>query len=133
MPLFGGRRGPEDDARSREYVLTGESVVLADNHLVLVDAVVRYDQVQQSDGPGLGWDPSEEVAIDAVAVSSLRVEGGKLQRDEPTGVRPRLAEALERALAYAPVVAGFRSTLVSLEVRAHDPSARRSSEFRVLS
>ncbi len=133
VPLFGGRRDPESDgARSRELVLAGEPVVLGDDYVVLVDLVVRYDQVAQPDGPGLAWDPTSEVAIHAVAVTTLRVEGEKARRDEVMGERARLADPLARALSFAPVASGFRATLVSLEVRAHDPDAPRTSEFRLL-
>ena len=130
MPLFGGRRDVAEDGRSRDLVLTGQPVVLGDDHVVLVDLVVRYDQVIQPDGPGLGWDPSNEVAISAVAVTTLRVEGEKARRDEVME-RRRLAEPVTRALTFAPVPAGFRPTLVSLEVQPHDPDARAGSEFRL--
>ena len=130
-PLFGARRDHGEDGRSRHYVLTGEPIVTADSYVVLVDLQVRYDQRPQPDGPGLGWDPSNEAAISAVAVTVLRVEGEKARRDEVMGERERLAEPVARALTFAPVPAGFSPTLVSLEVRAHDPDARGRHEFRV--
>ena len=133
MRLFGGRREVgAHDTRARTYVLTGEPVVTADSFVVLVDLVVRYDQVIEPDGPGLEWEPGDEVAIDAVAVTTLRVEGEKLDRAEVLGERARLADPVGRALSYAPVGAGFRSSVVSLQVRAHEPDASRSREFRVV-
>lgn len=132
MPLFGGRRDDAYDTRSRDYVLTGEPVITADSFVVLVDLVVRFDHVPQPDGPGLDWNPSDEVAINAVAVAALRVEGEKARRDEVTAERARLVEPVGRALSFAPVAAGFRPTPVSLEVRAHEDGAPRSSQFRVV-
>jgi hypothetical protein len=132
MPLFGGRRdGDADDDRPRHYVLTGEPIVTADSYVVLVDLEVRYDQVAQPDGPGLGWKPEDEVAVHAVAVATLRVEGEGATREELVAERARLAEPASRALAFAPVAAGFRPTLVSLEVRAHEEGSRGRHEFRV--
>ena len=131
MPLFGGRRDA-DDTRSRDFVVTAEPIVTADSFVVLVDLVVRWDHVPAEDGPGLDWKPTDEVAIAAVAVTTLRVEGEQATRDELVGERARLADPVARALSFAPVAAGFRSTLVSLEVRPHEDGARRTSEFRVV-
>ena len=130
MPLF-GRRDDTYDTRSRDYVLTGEPVVTGDSFVVLVDLVVRFDHVPQDDGPGLGWDPSGEAAIHAVAVTVLRVEAEKSGRDELTAERTRLLDPVARALSFAPVAAGFRSTPVSLEVRAHEDDHPASSGFHV--
>ena len=133
MPIFGARASARDDGRSRELVVRGEPVVLADRHVVLVDLVVRYDQVVRPDGPGLAWDPADEAAIRAVAVTTLRVEGEKVGRDAAMVERSRLADPVAHALSFAPVAAGFRASVVSLEVRAHDPGVRSSSEFRLVS
>lgn len=133
MPLLGRRRDADEDrARSRELVLRDEPIVTADSYVVLVDLTVCYDQVPQEDGPALTWDPAHEAAISAVAVTSLRVEGEKATRDEVIAERARLADPIGKALGFAPVPAGFRPTVVSLEVRAHDPGARRTGEFRVV-
>lgn len=131
MPLFGGRRDA-GDTRSRDFVVTAEPIVTADSFVVLVDLVVRWDHVPVDDGPGLDWKPTDEVAIGAVAVATLRVEGEQATRDELVGERARLADPVTRALSFAPVAAGFRSTLVSLEVRPHGDGARRASEFRIV-
>lgn len=133
MPLLGRRRDADGyDTRSRDFVVTAEPIVTADSFVVLVDLVVRWDHVPADDGPGLDWTPADEVAIGAVAVTTLRVEGEKVSRDEALTERARLAEPVARALSFAPVAAGFTSTLVSLEVRSHEDSARRTSEFRVV-
>ena len=133
VPLFGARRGSGTrDARSREYVLTGAPVITADSYVVLVDLVVRYDEVARPDGHGLDWDPTDEVAVDAVAVATLRVAGESEYRDEVVAERARLGDPVAKALAFAPVTAGFRCTLVSLEVRAHEPDAPSASEFRIV-
>ena len=132
MPLLGRRRDADDDARSRELVVSSEPIITADSYVVLVDLTVRYDQVPQEDGPGLGWNPASEAAISAVAVTTLRVEGEKATRDEVMAERARLADPFGKALGFAPVPAGFRPTVVSLEVWAHDPEARSASGFRVV-
>lgn len=133
MPLLGRRRDADEDrARSRELVVSNEPIVTADSYVVLVDLTVRYDQVRHEDGPDLAWDPASEAAISAVAVTTLRVEGEKATRDEVMAERARLADPMGKALGFAPVPAGFRPTVVSLEVRAHDPGVRRAGEFRVV-
>jgi hypothetical protein len=133
MPLFGGRREAGGyDTRTREYVLTGAPIITADSFVVLVDLVVRWEHVPVEDGPGLDWKATDEVAIDAVAVATLRVEGERATRDELVAERARLADPVGRALSFAPVVAGFRSAVVSLEVHAHEDGARGTSEFRVV-
>ncbi|MDR7251464.1 hypothetical protein J2X46_000436 [Nocardioides sp. BE266] len=131
MPLF-GRRDDGYDTRSRDLVVSAEPVVTADSFIVLVDLVVRWDHVPEEEGPGLDWTPTDEVAIEAVAIATLRVEGEKATRDELVAERTRLADPVTKALSFAPVAAGFRSTLVSLEVRPHEDGARRTSEFRVV-
>ncbi len=133
MPLLGRRSGGgRYDTRSRDFVVSAEPIVTADSFIVLVDLVVRWDHEPADDGPGLDWEEADEVAIGAVAVTTLRVEGEKATRDEVVGERTRLADPVARALSFAPVAAGFRSTLVSLEVRPHEDGARRTSEFRVV-
>ena len=133
MPPLGRRRDADEDrARSRELVVSNEPIVTADSYVVLVDLAVRYDQVLREDRPALAWDPANEAAISAVAVTTLRVEGEKSTRDEVMAARALLADPIGKALGFAPVPAGFRPTVVSLEVRAHDPEARRTGEFRVV-
>ncbi|GAB3029089.1 hypothetical protein GCM10011376_14980 [Nocardioides flavus (ex Wang et al. 2016)] len=131
MPFLGGRRGA-DHAAPRDYVLTGEPVVTADSFVVLVDLVVRYEQSHRPDGAAFGWDPAAETAINAVAVTALRVEAGRAGRDEAVAERTRLADPVLHALSLAPVPAGFTPTLVSFEVRPHEPIAPSRSEFRVV-
>lgn len=133
MPLLGRRRDAgEDRARSRELVVSGEPIVTADSHVVLVDLTVRYDQVRHEDGPDHAWDRGSEAAISAVAVTILRVEGEKATRDEVMAERARLVDPVGKALEFAPVAAGWRPTVVSLEVRAHDPGSHRTGAFRVV-
>lgn len=132
MPLLGRRRDADGDGhRPRELVIADEPVVTADSSVVLVDLTVRWDQVPREDGPVLPWAAADESAIRAVAVTSLRVEGAAVDRDDVLAERTRLADPLGRALELAPVVPGFRATVVSLEVRAHDPAMTPTWSFRV--
>jgi hypothetical protein len=133
MGLF-SRSTRDVDLRDRDYVLTGCPVVAHDDVVVLVDLTVRLAvrPARDDESEPLGYDPADERSFHAVCVLVLRQLGDVVSSDELLVGRARIVEAVDRALAYAPVGAGVSARVVDVEVRPYDAAgATFDHEFRI--
>ena len=134
MGLF-SRPSSDVDLRDRDYVLTGTPVVAQDDMVVLVDLTVRLAvRPPRDDRPRvLGYDTTDERSVHAVCVLVLRLLGSEVPSEELLLGRTRIVEAVEQALAFAPVGAGVDGRVTSVEVHRHDPQRFHDRhEFRIV-
>jgi hypothetical protein len=135
MGLFSRQPRPDRlhgrDRQDRQYVLTGSPVVSGDDWVLLVDLTVDLDVRPDRE---LGYDVADEPAIHAVVVTTLRLLAEQLSAEELLVSRQRIVEAVEKALAFAPVGAGLDRRVSAVEVSRNDSGAPRMEHgFRVVS
>jgi hypothetical protein len=119
------------DSHDRQYVLTGSPVVSSDDWVLLVDLTVDLDVRPDWEW---GYDATDEKAIHAVAVTTLRLLAEQVPAEELLVSRQRIVQAVEKALAFAPVGAGLDLRVSAVEVSRNDAGAPRTAhEFRVVS
>ncbi|WP_155992883.1 hypothetical protein [Nocardioides sp. URHA0020] len=135
MGLFSRHASVSRDLRDRDYVLTGCPLVAHDDRVVLVDVTVRLTvrhPTDERDVP-LGYDPADERAMHAVCVTVLRLMAEEVSSEDLMVGRAGVAEAVERALSFAPVGAGLDARVTSVDVRPYDEHLlAQAHEFRIV-